>query len=123
MPSGIYKRTKPIWNKGRKDLPKASSSTKLKMSLQRKNEKHPGWVGDKVGYMGIHSWISNNWGKAKDFKCAFCECDNSIRKLNWANMDHKYTRDRKDWNILCVKCHHNYDAVVLGVKYGRTKYE
>jgi hypothetical protein len=29
--------------------------------------------------------------------------------MNWANLDHKYTRDLSKWVPLCKKCHSAYD--------------
>jgi len=93
------------WNKGKSNLKKHSAETKLKMSLSHKNEKHWAWVGDKVGYSGIHTWIRKNWGKAKDFKCEFC----NKQAYTWANLNHKYSRNKKEWATLCAKCHYHYD--------------
>ncbi len=118
---GLAQIGRKPWNKGKKGLQKMSLETRKKMSLKRKNEKHPAWKGNKAGYQAIHSWIRRNLSPAKFFKCHFCECEEEIRKLNWANLDHKYKRLLSDWIVLCVRCHHNYDQFVLGVKFGRTK--
>ena len=33
--------------------------------------KHHSWLGDKVGYHGIHDWIERKKGKALKFSCRY----------------------------------------------------
>ena len=66
------------------------------------------WIGDKVGYEGIHGWIRKTYGRP-----SFCEhCKDVTRRMyHWANISGEYKRDRKDWLRLCVPCHKKYDMV------------
>ena len=108
------------WSKG-KEL---SEETKAKMSESlvkdyasgkrtppqtgKKNEKSINWVGDKVGYRGIHHWISKELGKPR-----ICnQCDDSElnhRQYHWANISGNYLRELTDWVRLCASCHKKYD--------------
>lgn len=62
------------------------------------------WKGDNVGYNAIHAWVVREKGKPK--KCLHCK---ATKKLQWANIDHKYSRNLKDYIPLCVFCHYKYD--------------
>jgi hypothetical protein len=107
-----------VWNKGLRGVQKHSLETRLKMSKARSDEKHPCWKGDKVGYDGLHRWIGKKKGKPK--KCAEC---GKTKTIQWANKDHKYSRDLEDWISLCSKCHYHYDEKYLKTLHGynRTK--
>jgi hypothetical protein len=73
----------------------------------RKNEKSPFWIGDDIGYMGLHTWLYKNYGKAKH-----CENDNCLgrcKTYEWSNISGKYLRDRKDFQQLCRVCHKAFD--------------
>ena len=62
---------------------------------------------EHISYKGIHMWIRNNYGKA--IKCE--HCGEKDKMIHWANKDHTYSRDIKDWVQLCVSCHRNYDKL------------
>ena len=99
MPSGIYKRTKPVWNKG-KTHPKI------------KGDKNPMWKGNKVGYDAIHDWVNRTLGVPKI--CNECGITGKLTKdgrryLHWANKSHEYKGEKEDWVSLCHKCHFKYD--------------
>ncbi len=79
-----------------------------------RGDRNPGWKGDKVSYKGIHQWMGIHYGYAKDSPCEFCCGNSGSKKMNWANLDGKYTRDRKTWAILCKKCHVKYDMEHFG---------
>jgi hypothetical protein len=68
-------------------------------------EKHKFWKGDKVGYMALHKWIHNNWGKAG--QCFRCRVLN--KKYQWANVTGVYDRNKKNWEQLCLSCHRKED--------------
>lgn len=113
MPSGVYIRTKPVWNKGIKLTPEQKE--KLDMSGLKKGqgyfknkpeESHPSWAGDKVGYAGLHIWIKKHRGKPS--KCERCKTT-VAKKFDWASISRKYKRDLKDWIRLCCSCHSFYD--------------
>lgn len=56
MPSGIYKRVKPVWNKGKKLGPNPELSKKLKGRLAW-NKGLKGWaVGTKAGFQKGHKF-------------------------------------------------------------------
>lgn len=122
MTSGVYKRTKPVWNKGIKGVFKHSIETREKMRVAQLGEKHHKWKGDEVGYDALHRWVSRMKGKA--VKCKRCGKKKTTPKsVQWANKDHKYKRNLKDWISLCAKCHYYYDEKFLKILHGynRTK--
>lgn len=83
------------WNKGKK-LP----------HLQEENSPH--WIGDDVGYYGVHNWVRKHLGKPTT--CENCGANGLSRlKIHWANKDHQYKRELKDWLRLCSSCHKKYD--------------
>ena len=65
----------------------------------------------------VHVWLRRNYGNPP--KCEFCGKKGSYKKhkgkqtktwsICWANKDHKYRRDRKDFIGLCYLCHRRYD--------------
>ncbi len=69
-------------------------------------ETHPRWKGDKVGYYGVHDWITKHYGQPKE--CEVCGLNDPNRKYHWANLTN-YLRDRSDWKRMCVSCHRLYD--------------
>lgn len=87
-----------------------------KMSENRKgltaNEKNGRWVGDKVSYPALHSWIRKHY--EKPIYCEKCNINPGQNilgrtKLQWANKTGIYKRDRNNWICLCQKCHINFD--------------
>ena len=64
------------------------------------------WKGEKVGYSGLHKWVTKHLGKPK--KCTYCS---STEHVEWANISREYKRDLKDWIALCRSCHHIYDEI------------
>ena len=71
-------------------------------------EKSAHWVGDNVGYSGVHGWVRRQLGTPT--KCEHCNKDGLTgRKIGWANVDHTYKRNLDDWIRLCPSCHRKYD--------------
>lgn len=69
-----------------------------------KGETHPNWIGDEVGYSGLHTWIKYNFIRPNN--CENCETDKIYSRFgNWHNISGKYLRKRDDWEFLCAKCH------------------
>jgi hypothetical protein len=99
------------WNKG---IIGYSTKKKGKKYPHTSREGSHNWKGDKVGYLGLHNWIFQNWGSAKKHLCEIC----SLPAYDWANKNHKYKRNRNDWMTLCRKCHHHYDEEKLGILHG-----
>lgn len=62
------------------------------------------WKGDNAGYQARHRWLYKNVKKPDS--CPVC---NEKKPLDWANLDHKYSRDIKSWKPMCKKCHYKYD--------------
>ncbi len=75
-------------------------------------EKSKNWVGDNVGYRGLHHWVRRQLGKAK--MCIHCNNDKipegKKRWFQWANVSHEYKRNLADWIQLCIPCHKKYDS-------------
>ena len=118
--SGVYKRTKPVWNKGLKGVQEHSIETRKKISDSMSETKNYAWLGDKVGYFGLHVWVTKWKGSPKH--CEMCGNDKlRSRQYHWANIDHKYNRVLDDFIRMCVKCHKRYDIDVLKIKVNRGK--
>lgn len=85
-----------------------SDETKKKIANKLSGDKNHSWVGDNVGYSGIHMWISRN--RLKPDSCQFC--GSSGCRIEWANVSREYKRDFEDWIALCKKCHVKYDDTI-----------
>lgn len=103
-------RKVPIWNKGLKGI-HLSPGSEFKKGQTPWNkglseEQQARWVGDKVGYDALHSWVEKHLGKPR--KCEFCGSENA-KKFDWSNKSGLYKRNLTDWQRLCVSCHFKYD--------------
>jgi len=123
MPKGVYKRVIPVWNKGKKTgaNPEHSKRMKGKPSWNKglTKEDHPSiskmgfqkghkpvnWKGDDACTRGIHLWVEDKKGKAKEHKCVDC----GEQAVHWSNKDHTYKRNLEDYQARCYKCHKIYD--------------
>ena len=90
-----------------------TAEVRSKLSSARKgvyiDEKHPQWKGDLASYRAVHLWMVRKFGKPQT--CEGCSKPGLTgRKIHWANLDGKYTRDRRKWKRLCSKCHGALDA-------------
>lgn len=74
-----------------------------------RGEEHGSWVGDKVGYQGVHVWIRKKYGKAN--KCEDKSCSNKSNYFDWHNINGKYKRNINDWKMLCRSCHRKLDQL------------
>ena len=93
MPKGIYERT-PLNTHNH--------------NFKKHGKEHPAWYGEKVGYNGIHSWLRLNFGKAD--KCENPKCLGLSKRFDWALKRGKtHERMRKNYKMLCHKCHLKYD--------------
>lgn len=109
MPTGIYIRTESHKNKisialkGRmpKNLVQLIKNKKGKKRPDMTGEKNWLWMGDKVSYRALHSWVERKMGKASK-----CENDKNHQstRYHWANISKKYKRDLSDWKQLCPSC-------------------
>ncbi len=70
-------------------------------------KNNPKWKFDKLSYIGIHSWLLRDFGKAN--KCEFCKTL-TAKRYDWAlKKGYKYIRLRKAFIMLCRSCHVKYD--------------
>lgn len=81
--------------------------SKTNIEKYKDETKHPRWKGDKVGYYGVHDWITKHYGQPK--QCINCGLKDVKRVYHWANISLEYKRDIGDWRRLCVSCHRLYD--------------
>jgi len=67
------------------------------------------WVGNKVSYRALHSWVARWLGKPQ--RCTVCgkEQSKTGKAVHWANRTGNYLRDLSDWISLCAKCHRAHD--------------
>ena len=79
---------------------RVSPATEFKKGIVPAN-----FVGDSVGYMGLHSWVRRHLGRA--IKCE--HCPKTTGRFHWANVSWEYKRDLDDWMQLCPSCHQKYD--------------
>ena len=80
---------------------------RLRESFTGKN--NPLWKED-AGYEALHEWIRRELGNPRT--CSKCnKYSENNRDIQWANKDHSYKRDVKDYISLCAKCHCNYDLL------------
>jgi hypothetical protein len=77
---------------------------KNKEYLKIRNEKHPLWKGENVGYNALHSWIKRKLGEKKE--CDICGSTKNNHYI-WHNINGEYKRIFNHWQRLCSKCH-NY---------------
>ena len=97
-----------------------SEYSKELISLSRKGkcvgEENVRWMGDAVGYEGLHSWIYRKRGQPDT--CESCgKFGLSGHEIHWANISGEYKRQLDDWVRLCAKCHYRMDG--LGEKRWR----
>ena len=88
------------WNKGKH----LSEETKEKMSNASKGEKNHRWIGDNIGFKGVHSWLVNNKEKS-----GFCSDCGKKGRTDWSSNTHEYTRDFNEYTERCRSCHTKYD--------------
>lgn len=86
-----FKKGHIPWHKGKKN-PKMAGSL------------HPFWKGDSISPKSLHPWIVRNW--EKPISCQHCQ---KVKKLDWANIDGSYKRERTNFLALCRSCHFKYD--------------
>jgi hypothetical protein len=72
---------------------------------KQRGELAQNFKGEAADYSAIHKWIRANYGKPE--KCLYCKTQG--KRMHWANIDHKYTRNINDWIPLCAQCHSWFD--------------
>jgi maltooligosyltrehalose synthase len=114
MPKGVYIRTE----KHRKINSESHKGKKFteqhKQNLSGKNNGR--WMGNGACYEAKHIRIIKKLGNPR-----YCEkCKRTDKKrYDWANKDHKYSEDIKDWMRLCRSCHTKYDIKFNKKQNGR----
>lgn len=104
--SGQFKKGHIAWtvvNKGKYKLKKVKRGYHNSPETEfKKGDKHQQWLGDKVGYAGVHGWIRKEFGQP-----SICErCGTTTaNKYHWHNKLGDYKRERSGWERLCVACH------------------
>ena len=79
------------------------------------------WLGEKVGYYGIHNWLSKYFGQPK--LCEQCGENDINKRYEWAlRKNAKYERKRKNFIRLCKKCHNYLDGVSIELQNRRNMY-
>lgn len=89
------------------------------MSNRMSGDQHPQWLGNDVGYQGLHMYLNRTYGKPT--QCQNLDCVYPRKgakkilekpyKFEWALIKgKKYSRDRKDYIWLCTSCHRKYDG-------------
>ncbi len=72
------------------------------------------YKGELAGVAARHLRIVKKYGKPN--KCEICGTTEN-RRYEWSNKDHKYSDNIKDWQRLCMPCHHKFDT-----KYNNRKH-
>ena len=108
-----FKKGVASWNKGKISTWMLGDKNPNKDGNNSRGEKNHNWKGDKVDYGSLHSWIRRHLSKPTE--CEHCgkigKKENNKWNIHWANIDHTYKRNTKDWIALCPKCHGEYDKL------------
>lgn len=83
-----------------------------------REEKNQHWMGDSVGYFGVHDWLTRQYGQPKE--CEQC-LTTTAKRFEWANISGEYKRERSDFKRLCKKCHNDFDEVNAWQNWKRAK--
>ncbi len=139
MPRGVYQRSPQHKQKLREQLAvnvangepgtyvrteehRAAFALRRKSFVIRRGSDNPRWKGDAVGYGGIHSWMTKEFGRPS--KCEDCGTEKATT-YDWANVSGTYLRDRSDWIRLCRSCHMKSEnrgyKNVLFIEFGNEK--
>ena len=94
-------------NLGKKFPERGKNISMAKKAQNLIEDKAPKWLGDKVGYNGVHAWVKKWIGKPKI--CGRCGTDKPKVRFELANLDHKYKRVLEDYMYMCSGCHAEYD--------------
>ena len=101
MPTGVYKRSEKT--------KKLISKNHAKHQKGKKGEGTTSWKGINAKYNAKHDWVSTIKGRPQ--KCEVCGT-NDKRRYEWANKDHKYSRNPDDYIRLCHRCHIKLDKAL-----------
>ncbi len=81
---------------------------------KQKGKDNPMWKGKAASYSAFHYWMRSKFGTPQSCEvCGRTEPPKNKGKktdyFQWASKNGLYTRLRRDWLRLCVKCHWHYD--------------
>lgn len=96
------------FKKGHKFIKGGEKGWFKKGESRNSEEKHPNWKGINASYSSIHKWLYRN--KVYPKRCIDCK---KVKKLEWSNIDHNYSRNLKDYKARCRSCHRLYDKKYL----------
>lgn len=94
VPPNAFKPGDEPWNKGSTGMMPAGPA-------------HPHWVGDDVGYQGLHTRLQKGRGPASAHACSHAD-ETCKGPLDWANVSGEY-RGTEDFFPLCRSHHIRYD--------------
>lgn len=88
----------------------------LKGSLAKMGSKNPmfGKLKEKPGNTALHLYMHKRMKSS-----GVCEHCKEEKKVELSSKKHVYTRNPKDWQWLCKKCHHKYDGADKYLELGR----
>lgn len=121
LPHTAFKKGMTPWNKGMKGYITSASfkkghadlvppKSRKKAGEKNRGSAHPLWKGNSVGYFALHAWVARNFVKPDCCdKCSINVIELKIKRLEWASVGQKYSRNREDWMALCIPCHRKYD--------------
>ena len=92
----------------------SKSCSLIKTQTGKRDTEANRWLGDKVGYGGVHTWIKSVLVKTK--YCSVCQVEH--HRTHWANISESYLRHTDDWAELCPSCHKLYDSRKLDLMWG-----
>lgn len=91
-----------------------------RVSETRVSKGNPNWKDSDATTGSIHSWVRFNW--VRPDKCEICGYPNDgTRTFDWSNKNHKYSRNRDEWQSVCRSCHTIYDVKHNGRVLSHTK--
>jgi len=112
-----FKKGSSPWNKDKKmDKEWYDKMRKAGFFNTKFGEYARNWKGDNAGYYAIHIHLVTEFGNPQE--CEHCGTKGEYLLLKngkkrwsiqWANIDHKYSRKREDYIGLCRWCHEEFD--------------
>ena len=92
-----------------KGIPLSAERRELIKRTTPRGKDHGMWLGDDVGYSGVHIWLIKTHGKATHCEFVDTTCTKKSATYEWANISGEYRRDKTDYMQLCKSCHVKYD--------------
>ena len=73
--------------------------------LARNKNGFLGKIKENASYSSIHKWLKRHFKKPNNCQ----NCGNISKYIDWANVNHSYSRNINDYKALCRSCHTLYD--------------